>query len=434
MFINYQMKLTFLLCCFIFTITFGNLLQAESYKWILNENLKWSSMPTGISNADSSNIMLCGDNGYKPPKRQILKSTDGGITWQEVFSDYVMWYNKTENIAYPTKDFCIVTCDSNYITKTTDGGKTWENKLIDIEQNLNGFVHISLLDSLYGILGTYSKVVYSDDGFKTYKLIKLPRSLSIRSIQIISPKKIYILSGQPDFFFQYDLSSDIWSEVQLPVYTPDYNIPFNMFFLDSLYGFISGSRSTGTADSQYDMIHKTTDGGKSWVEKLNAFNQPIFGLDYIKFCDKENGIAVGQFGKIYWTHDSGNTWIQDYAQQIIDSQPPVMHVVMLHKYTAVLATFEGNIWRSSFITDIEEENNIEVPIYPNPAESYIYINLPLEFLTEKMKIYSVEGILVYQTSDILKMSDVSAKIDVSCFPAGVYYVKVGDRVCRFVKI
>jgi len=76
------------------------------------------------------------------------------------------------------------------------------------------------------------------------------------------------------------------------------------------------------------------------------------------------------------------------------------------------------------------------PIYisPNPAESYIFLNLPPEYQTSQIKIYSIEGILVYQTSDILKMSDVSAIIDVSRFTSGVYYVKVGDRVCRFIKI
>jgi len=50
------------------------------------------------------------------------------------------------------------------------------------------------------------------------------------------------------------------------------------------------------------------------------------------------------------------------------------------------------------------------------------------------KIYSIEGILVYQEpSEGLKPSE-GYKIDVSRFSAGVYYVKVGNRVCRFIKI
>ena len=50
------------------------------------------------------------------------------------------------------------------------------------------------------------------------------------------------------------------------------------------------------------------------------------------------------------------------------------------------------------------------------------------------KIYSIEGILVYQEpSEGLKPSE-GYKIDVSNFTAGVYYVKVGDRVLKFIKI
>ena len=77
---------------------------------------------------------------------------------------------------------------------------------------------------------------------------------------------------------------------------------------------------------------------------------------------------------------------------------------------------------------------LTLKISPNPVESDLTIIIPKEYQTEMIKIFSVEGILVYQTSDIFKMSDVAAKIDVSNFARGVYYIKVLDSVCRFVKI
>ena len=87
------------------------------------------------------------------------------------------------------------------------------------------------------------------------------------------------------------------------------------------------------------------------------------------------------------------------------------------------------------VTDVGEPvSQINFQISPNPASNFINLNLPPEYQTQPIKIYSVEGILVYQTSDDLKSSDVSAKIDISGFAPGVYYVKVGDKVLRFVKI
>jgi len=417
-------------------------------KELISENtIKWERLIqngegfdfVGISKADNQFIMAFDDiEGDIGPQREILKSTDGGKSWKSVYLDANITWHISMNICYPTRNFCIATCDSNYYLKSTDGGKTWAEHRIDIPYYTNGLVHISLLDSNFGVMGSYNNIVYSDNGFKTYRVINLPKKLLYGAIKLISPTKIYMFENSPGNFYQYDVTSDKWTEypTNFQDYVPGYRTPYNMYFADSLYGFVVGLRNyTQTSSSSYDMIHKTTDGGKTWVEKLNIYNHPAFGLFYVDFCDRENGIAVGQDAKIYWTHDSGNTWAKDSQPDMQKGGPPVLHVVMTGKYSAVIANFIGEIWITPPATEIvENRNNMDIPVYPNPTDSYIYINLPSEFLTEKIKIYSVEGILVYQTSDILKMSDVSAKIDVSRFSAGVYYVKVGDRVCRFLKM
>ena len=77
-------------------------------------------------------------------------------------------------------------------------------------------------------------------------------------------------------------------------------------------------------------------------------------------------------------------------------------------------------------------------ILPNPAESVISINLPQKYQISQIKIYSVEGIEVYNSNCSGTGMPVpyceTIKINVSSFTPGVYYVKVGDRVCKFVKI
>jgi len=86
-------------------------------------------------------------------------------------------------------------------------------------------------------------------------------------------------------------------------------------------------------------------------------------------------------------------------------------------YIATSSINYGQRFFRAKLTDcqISETDVIEKPIQynftisPNPAESFISLNFPSEYQTSQIKIYSVEGILVYQTSDILKMSDVAAK-------------------------
>jgi hypothetical protein len=82
-------------------------------------------------------------------------------------------------------------------------------------------------------------------------------------------------------------------------------------------------------------------------------------------------------------------------------------------------------WNQS--TDIIENQQINqiVSISPNPVSDYLTINTNLEF--DKIEIYNTLGLMVLET-------DRQEKIDVSTFPPGVYFIKVGDKVCKFVKM
>ena len=416
------MKIKFLLLCCLIHIFFLNNLKAETYHWDNIFNLKWPSNFTGISKLDSINIMAFGTDNEKT-ERQIYKSTNGGLNWLKVFQDDSLFWSMTMNICYITKNFCIATCDSNYILKTTDDGDTWEQKQINMKYSINGLRYVSLLDSLNGILGSFHDIVYSNDGFKSYKLIKFPGYLFVADVKLISPTKIYGLAINPNIFFHYDVVTDTWEEFNFPDYIPKYDSPYNMYFSDSLNGFIVGSRESGIGQTSYDMIHKTTDGGKTWVEKLNAYNAPKFGLFYVDFCDRENGIAVGQFGKIYWTHDSGNTWVQDYQQAINNKQPPVMHVAMLSKYTALIANYTGDMWRSSLATDVEERDYLFHQCNFENGSLIITKNTQ-EKANIRLELYDLLGNLINQITKISNENTIKIDFNNLISLQGVYVYRV----------
>ena len=276
-------------------------------------------------------------------------------------------------------------------------------------------------------MGTHRNIAYSDDGFNTYKVLVLPRPLIIARIKLISPTVLYVLTASPASFFKYDVSTDIWTEYpeSFPSYEPEYKTPRYIFFSDSINGFVVGNRRAGIGNASYDMIHKTTDGGKTWIEKFNALVGPRGGLTEVDFCDKENGIAVGPQGKIYWTHDAGETWSQDSTKELIKATPAVMHVTLLNRETALIADFSGNMWRTPIGTDVPEiQMDVESIIYPNPVSDYLNINISE---IEKVEIYSVLGIKLIE-------SEYKNKIDVSGLAPGMYFVRVGDKVSKFVKL
>jgi len=186
-------------------------------------------------------------------------------------------------------------------------------------------------------------------------------------------------------------------------------------------------------------INYTEDGGKTWTTQRNQKKNgcPIFS---IKFFDENYGMATSCVGLVLMTTNGGKNWIEttilnvdhtsglDYSLENL--QMPTKNTAYVTCSGYYVYKFTGD-WPTE-VPEPPKPNNFN--IFPNPVESELTLNFHPEYQTSQIKIYSIEGILVYQTSDILKMSDVSAKIDVSRFPAGVYYVKVGDRVCRFIKI
>lgn len=74
----------------------------------------------------------------------------------------------------------------------------------------------------------------------------------------------------------------------------------------------------------------------------------------------------------------------------------------------------------------------KLSISPNPVSDQLTINTNKE--SNNIEIFSVEGIKVYQSSVNFQTSDNSIHIDVSGLLPGLYFVKVGNLVERFVKL
>lgn len=89
----------------------------------------------------------------------------------------------------------------------------------------------------------------------------------------------------------------------------------------------------------------------------------------------------------------------------------------------------------------DEQENSGIILYPNPATDYITINIsginrgvnPTVDGAVSIQIYDVMGMKVI--SDVRHLEDVGhlQKIDISNLSPGVYFIKIGDRVEKFLK-
>jgi hypothetical protein len=165
-------------------------------------------------------------------------------------------------------------------------------------------------------------------------------------------------------------------------------------------------------------------------------------LQTISVLDKKNAIALGQFGVIYWTHDGGVSWQLDSNAVILKDEPATLYPCILGTHTALIADFWARIFRSSLKgTDVEEEfgNKNNEFIYPNPARDYIIINFDAINPTLKrgvdegseIQIFDMLGINVSPAGGGIKGG---GKIDISNLSPGMYFIKIGNRVEKFVKM
>jgi photosystem II stability/assembly factor-like uncharacterized protein len=412
------------------------------YLWnnvYFNEDITFN----GIDNCDSLNILALG-NEFGAFKR-IFKSTDGGITWDSVYVELKDTTVKNSRIieandlSYPTKNYCIVVCDSGIFIKTTDGGKTW--KQTETELIKSDFFHVSMFDNNHGIIHNFTNIIISHDGFNTWKQVKLPSSpMYPFSIQMISPYTIRFMAVQyensPHNFIRFFESKDggeSWKEY----FFPDIRFPVSFKFADSLFGYVVGGIRTGLGDNRSDKIYQTTDGGKRWKLVYDTLCFPSFGLTNLDILDRENAIFVGQFGKIYWTHDGGKSFIFDSNAIVVSEIPATIYTAILGKHIALIADFRGRILRSSLATDVKEnkEKPQSIGVTPNPATDYIDIMLSEAkepFLS--VKVYDVLGDIVLTHHPAPSREGESVRLNVSGLAAGVYFVRVGGKMYKFVKL
>jgi photosystem II stability/assembly factor-like uncharacterized protein len=413
-------------------------LYSQNEKWsrvLFNDTLEF----VGIDNPDSNYCMAVAN--LRSPAKGILKSTDAGDTWNYVYYenlDFNKWYTYKDpfDIAYPTTDFCVVSCDSNTLFRTRDGGKTWQEiRTYDLPFAYRGFFQINMLDSLNGLAVNHFGLALTHNGFDSMEIIPNPNGYLIYCAYLAAPNSICVVSynkkDNPDFnkFYRSDNGGKTWNEYPFP----DFTYPNRMKFVDSLTGYLAGGKDSSLGNTEYDLVYKTTDGGKTWFNVLDTFlSYNPFGLQKLDFYDKDNGIIVGQFGTIIWTHDGGKTWIFDTSsKEMTVEYAPTLNVCYIRKDRAIIVDFVGRIFISSDdTTDVEENpilNNEEIYISPNPASEFIKLRLPLSSThNTNAKIYNSFG----QEIEAIKqkrINEIEFGLDVSPLPNGVYFALITSQ-------
>jgi len=198
--------------------------------------------------------VIVGGDVIAPYFGSVLYTTNGGETWFD--SDPVPYPNDTRGF----NDLSFVSEQAGYIAgfigvcKTTNMGISWQ------VQGVTGWAtSIYFIDSLNGWVGnTVGGIFRTTNGGENWQQISDIHWTWHKSIKFISPQIGWVVGH-------------------------------------GLY-------------SNYAVIHKTTNGGLTWITQDSTLDA---AYNDIEVFDSLNAIVVGDYGRVLFTSDGGNIWFYE---------------------------------------------------------------------------------------------------------------------------
>ena len=405
-----------------------------------------------------------GDVNSASSYSRIRKTTDGGNSWFDIRIDTKPpMYPLKRFIFYPEKDLIIIGCDSGYVMRSTDGGKNW-----DYSQQITTLEpHYFQLNRMYmkgkiGIMhysGVSNAFITEDAGESWTKMQFNTNPTTRPSVFSIIDSNNIIINGivrtESDTSYYYFKSTNRgknWSFVtKIPESEHYYSF---MNFINETTGFsrnikllVKGNMLEGTSDTSSTSFYKTTDGGLTW-NKFYEIIERFGGYGRLIIADELNFIATNSNGGYLKTTDGGISW-EKSEYLTIDGEYQgfsLSYPTFMTPSTPIMSLGPRILKYVGKNTSVDNNEIVkkELLIFPNPTSDFITIQLSnKEFQPfaagDKVQIFDVLGIEVAQTPSSVKNGGQTGasdllRIDVSHLPSGVYFIRIGTRVEKFVKM
>ncbi len=284
----------------------------------------------------------------------------------------------------------------------------------------------------------YEYIYWSDTvlviNTSTYEIIK-PLSFSDSN----SYHNIGIVSGAPDGSWYY-ISENGYSQLR----NPDNDSLIFKSDSTNLWGFsqisLNGKYGINHISNAVDIYNLEN---RSFVNFLKF--DSINNIDNCLISPDSRYVAVtGYYEKEdYWRTRFGYAEIENQSNQFFqdsisselsfEASNDSLYVLCQDKYNLRIYTAP---W-SPKNTKVEDKNETRdyLIISPNPAEDYIEISVGSRhaFTNTDIRIFNVFGEILKNLSPSLSEGE-GVRIDLTGLPSGVYFVRVGGKVGKFVKL
>ncbi len=260
--------------------------------------VSYSEYLTALAVVDSSTLWSGGQYGV------LHVSTDGGETWGNAYRGFITETNDIHVLN--SKD--VYVAGGRTILKTTDGGNSWQSMQVDNSDSTYLDIRsVWFTDSLHGWIGVenlggWGGVYRTTDGGLSWSN-QIDNVTRVFSVYFLNRKTGWFFSGDSSYITND--SGKTWS-AQVGD-RPGLDEADAMEFVSPETGFAGG----------YLGLYKTTDGGDNWSKIDLGIPDPF--VKGIYFIDPQKGWAVGYNGNnglVLKTTDGGSTWTVANLPQI----------------------------------------------------------------------------------------------------------------------
>ncbi len=371
------------------------------------QNLSW------VQFVDVNTGYACGSGGI------FLKTTNKGTNWNSVNINQ----SNFKMLQFLNAQTGFVSGDSG-ISRTTNGGNSWNSVY---SGNFGWYSHFTDVNN--GIKVT-ANVEKTTNGGMNWQTVAFITPGGITSISYINNENIYCTGWDWSMHFGGLYSAGIWKSVNGGL---NWNVRYfsavnfccsqtlSVSFPDINNGFAVGYETT------INYFYKTINSGNNWTKQ--EINNRMYTT---QFYNATTGWICGEQGKILLTTNSGT----DFYSQVTGVTSTIRKIYMLNKDTGFAVGDNGLILSTTIggFTGVSTISN-QVPSefslsqnYPNPFNPLTKIKFDISGSSVSktfLYVYDVLGheiaILVNQQ---LQPGSYETDWDASSYPSGVYYYKL----------
>ncbi|MFZ2324642.1 MAG: YCF48-related protein [Ignavibacteriaceae bacterium] len=308
---------------------------------------------------DSLHIVAAGYGGTSYRGKNIY-SSDGGLTW---ITGGPLTFEPVNDIKYVNRDTGYVVMNNTIGFKTTNRGQQWTGITIGGEWEMQFLKEENIGYSV----GTGLRIYKTENSFENWQRLIINDNFS--DVFFINEDVGFAISGVLSLAQGLYKTTDggiNWDGVPGPSGE-------DIFFLDSLTGFIAGTPCR---------IWKTTNSGNSWyITNITGLADTLGTIKKVLFINQTIGWAVTSRGGILKTTDSGENWFTQLNSGISVIFSSVSFIDSLTGWTAnsnsrpFKTTNSGDNWLL--------QNNIDIW----QSIDVLFLNSIVGFLLESNKFY-----------------------------------------------